>query len=218
MLLVPLLIAMAITETPTDIDQRVESLLSQMTLEEKVSLCHGISNMETAAIPRLGIPSFRFSDGPHGVRDEEGIPTTYFPTGISMAATWNPSLIHDVGAAIGEEADGLGKSAMLGPAINIDRTPLGGRTFEYYSEDPFLTKELAVAYIKGMQSRHVLACAKHFAANSIENERLTVDAQVDERTLREIYLPAFEACVKEAQVGTFMCAYNRLNGPYCAEK
>ncbi len=212
-----LLITMAITENPTSLDQRVENLLGQMTLEEKVSLCHGVNNMATKAIPRLGIPEFRFSDGPNGVRDEEQIPTTYFPTGISMAATWDPKLVQEIGTAIGEEANGLGKSVMLAPAINIDRTPLGGRTFEYYSEDPFLAKQTAIGYIEGIQSQPVLACAKHFAANSVENERLSVDAQVDERTLREIYLPAFEGAVKEAHVGTVMSAYNKLNGHFCSE-
>lgn len=207
--------AMALNQT--SIDAKIEGLIQAMTLEEKVSLCHGGSDFGTKAIPRLGIPEFRFSDGPNGVRDQEQIPTTYFPTGISMAATWDPRLIRHVGEAIGEEADALGKSVMLAPAVNIDRTPLGGRTFEYYSEDPFLAKEIAVGYINGVQSKGVLACVKHYAANSVERERTTVDAQLDERTLREIYLPAFEGAVKEARVGSVMAAYNKVNGEYCAE-
>ncbi|HEY3779857.1 MAG TPA: glycoside hydrolase family 3 C-terminal domain-containing protein [Fimbriimonadaceae bacterium] len=195
----------------------IPSLVAQMTLAEKVSLCHGGTDFSTKAIPRLGIPEYRFTDGPNGVRDQEQIPTTYFPTGISMAATWDPELINRVGVALGQEVKGMGKSVLLGPAVNIDRTPLGGRTFEYESEDPWLNSRICVDYVKGVQSQGVLSCIKHYAVNSIEKERLTVDAQIDERTLREIYLPAFEAAVKEAHVGSVMAAYNKVNGQYCAE-
>jgi beta-glucosidase len=200
-----------------DNSAKVEEILKQLTLEEKVSLVHGASAMATSPVSRLGIPEFRFSDGPNGVRDEEKVPTTYWPTGVAMAATWNTDLIHQVGVALGEECKGLGKSVLLAPAVNIDRTPLGGRTFEYYSEDPFLAKGIAVDYIKGLQSQNVGACVKHYAVNSIEKERTTVDAQVDERTLREIYLPAFEGAVKEANVASVMAAYNKVNGHYAAE-
>lgn len=219
--MISLIIATALfqagTKTLSPIDQKVESLLSQMTVEEKVSLVHGVGSMNTMAIPRLGIPEFRFTDGPNGVRDEERLPTTAFPPSISMAASWNPELVKRVGAAIGQEAKGLGKSVQLGPAVNIDRTPLGGRTFEYFSEDPFLASRMAVGYIQGLQDQGVIACVKHFAANSVEQERGTVDAQVDERTLREIYLPAFEAAIKEGKAGSVMSAYNKLNGLYCSE-
>jgi beta-glucosidase len=188
-----------------------------MTLEEKVSLCHGGSDFGTKAIPRLSIPEYRFTDGPNGVRDQEQAPTTYFPTGISMAATWDPELIQNVGVALGEECKTLGKSVLLGPAVNIDLTPLGGRSFEYESEDPFLNARICVGYINGVQSQNVVSCVKHYAVNSIEKERTTVDAQPDERTLREIYLPAFEAAITEAHAGSIMAAYNKLNGQYCAE-
>ncbi len=199
------------------LDQKVEALLLQLTIEEKVSLCHGGTDFSTKAIPRLGIPEFRFTDGPNGVRDQERIPTTAFPPAISMAASWDPALVGRIGAAIGQEAKGLGKSVQLGPAVNIDRTPLGGRTFEYFSEDPFLAGRLAVGYIQGLQAEGVIACVKHFAANSVEEDRGTVDAQVDERTLREIYLPAFEAAIKEGKAGSVMSAYNKVNGLYSSE-
>jgi beta-glucosidase len=205
-------VALALMQGPS-----ISSLVSQMTLEEKVSLCHGGTDFSTKAIPRLGIPEYRFTDGPNGVRDQEQIPTTYFPTGISMAATWDPELINRVGQALGQETKGMGKSCLLGPAVNIDRTPLGGRTFEYESEDPWLNSRICVGYVEGVQSQGVLSCIKHYAVNSIEKERTTVDAQLDERTLREIYLPAFEAAVKEANVGSVMAAYNKVNGQYCAE-
>lgn len=197
--------------------QDVASLVKQMTIEEKVSLCHGGSDFGTKAIPRLGIPEYRFSDGPNGVRDQEQAPTTAFPTGVAMAASWDPKLIKQVGAAIGAEAKFLGKSVLLGPAVNIDRTPLGGRGFEYESEDPFLNSRICVGYVNGVQSQGVLSCIKHYAVNSIEFERTTVSADIDERTLREIYLPSFEAAVKEAHVGSIMAAYNKVNGVYCAE-
>ena len=212
-----MLIASIALNAQTDLGRKVEDLLHRMTLEQKVSLCHGATGFGTKAIPELGIPEFRFTDGPNGVRDEERWPTSYFPTGISMASTWNPDLIKKVGAAIGQEAKGLGKSVQLGPAVNIDRSPLNGRTFEYYSEDPFLAGKTAVGYIQGLQAQGVVACVKHFAANSEEDHRGTEDAQMDQRTLREIYLPAFEMAIKEGHAGSVMAAYNKLNGEYCSE-
>lgn len=210
-----LLLSLPLPQDP--IDKQVEKLLSQMTLEEKVSLVHGGSDFGTKAIPRLGIPEYRFTDGPNGVRDQEEWPTTGFPTGISMAATWDVDLVHNVGAAIGLEAKNAGKSVQLGPGVNIDRTPLCGRTFEYYSEDPYLAGRMAVSWIKGLQAQGVLACVKHFAANSCEMNRGTVDAQLSERTLQEIYLPAFHAAVTEGNAGSVMAAYNKVNGSYSAE-
>ncbi|HWD37631.1 MAG TPA: glycoside hydrolase family 3 C-terminal domain-containing protein [Fimbriimonas sp.] len=199
------------------IESRVDDLVRRMTLEEKISLCHGATDFATAAIPRLGIPSYKFSDGPNGVRYPWNVPTTSFATGVSMASTWDPTLIRKVGAAIGEETLAKGNSVILGPGVNIVRTPLGGRSFEYYGEDPWLARETAIGFIEGVQSKGVAACVKHFAANSIENQRGTVSAEMDERTLREIYLPAFEGAVREAHVKTVMCAYNRINGSYCSE-
>ena len=198
-------------------ESRILQLLSQMTLEEKVSLVHGGTDFSTKAIPRLGIPEYRFTDGPNGVRDQEAWPTTGFPTGISMASTWDINLVAQLGGAIGREAKVAGKSVQLGPGVNIDRTPVCGRTFEYYSEDPFLAGRIGVAWIKGLQAEGVSACVKHFAANSCEDSRGTVDAQVSERALREIYLPAFYAAVTEGKSGSVMAAYNKVNGQYSAE-
>ncbi len=211
MLFLPLLLTLKAAQ------QDIASLVQQMTLEEKVSLCHGGTDFGTKAIPRLGIPEYRFSDGPNGVRDQEQAPTTAFPTAVAMAASWDPALITQVGAALGSEAKFLGKSVLLGPAVNIDLSPLGGRGFEYESEDPFLNSRICVGYVNGVQSQGVLSCIKHYAVNSIEFERTTVSADIDERTLREIYLPSFEAAVKEAHVGSVMAAYNKVNGVYCAE-
>lgn len=201
----------------SSLEQRVRQIVSHLTLEEKVSLVHGGTDFSTKAIPRLGIPEYRFTDGPNGVRDQEQWPTTGFPTGISMAATWDKDLVYKVGAAIGEEARTAGKSVQLGPGVNIDRTPVCGRTFEYYSEDPYLAARMGVAWIHGLQSRGVSACVKHFAANSCEEARGTVDARVSERPLREIYLPAFYAAVTEGNAGSVMAAYNKVNGSYSAE-
>lgn len=196
---------------------KVDQLVKAMTLEEKVSLCHGYDNMSTAAVPRLGIPSYHFADGPHGVRVPDDIPATAFPTGVSMAATWDPDLISQVGKALGEEALAKGGQVLLGPAVNIVRTPIGGRSFEYMSEDPYLAGRIAVGHIHGLQSTGVQACVKHFAANSIENGRNTVDSRMSERALREIYLPAFEMAVKEGHTGSVMASYNLLNGHHAAE-
>ncbi len=208
------------------IEARIEDLLSQLTLEEKISLVHADSKFTTAAIPRLGIPKRWLSDGPHGVRQEIGPDTwrpagrtddfaTATPCGIALAATWNPELAQAEGAAIGEEALARGKHIMLGPGVNIMRTPLCGRNFEYFGEDPFLASRVAVGYIRGQQSQGVASCVKHLAVNNQELERMTISVEVDERALREIYLPAFKAAVHEAGVWTVMGAYNRFRGQFC---
>jgi len=204
-------------------EERVDQLLEQLTLEEKVSLLSGRDVWHTVAIERLGIPSIVMTDGPHGVRaakDGSGRPyepATSFPTGISMAASWNPALIEKVGRALGEETRALGCHILLGPCVNIVRSPLGGRNFEAYAEDPYLAGRIGVAWVNGLQSVGIGASLKHFACNNQETERMRGSSEVDERTLREIYLPAFEAVVHEAQPWTVMCAYNRLNGTYASE-
>lgn len=193
-------------------NERIEQLLEELTLEEKVTLCAGKGVMETMAVERLGIPQLRMADGPHGVRDGKA---TSFPTGISMGASWNPDLIARFGAALARETIAKERNLILGPCVNIHRTPLGGRNFESFTEDPFLASRLAVAYVKSVQALGVGTSTKHFACNNQEWERHTISARVDERTLREIYLPAFEAAVLEAHTWTVMGAYNRLNGTYC---
>lgn len=205
--------------------QDIESLITQMTLEEKATLCVGASVWTTAAIERLGIPLIFVADGPHGVRrviDENSIaqkslPATCFPTASCSASTWNTELVQRMGEAMGEEALALGVNILLGPGANIKRTPLGGRNFEYYSEDPFLSGKMAISLIKGIQSKTVGTSLKHFVANNQEYQRFSISAEVDERTLREIYLRAFEMAVKAAKPWTVMCAYNKLNGTYCSE-
>ena len=210
------------------VDARVEDLLSRMTLEEKISMIHADSKFTTAAIPRLGIPRRWMSDGPHGVREDVGPDTwqstghtddfsTAMPAGICLAATWNPELGFTEGEAIGQEARARGKDIMLGPGVNILRTPLCGRNFEYLGEDPFLTSRMAVGYIRGAQSQDVSSCVKHFALNNQEFDRGTINVEVDERTLREIYLPAFKAAVQEAGVWSVMGAYNQFRGQHCCE-
>ena len=209
------------------IEARVDDLLSRMTLEEKVSQVHADSPFTTAAIPRLGVPARYFSDGPLGVRenvDRKYRPlglgkdySTTMPAGICLAATWDPDLAYTEGETIGEEARARGKDIMLGPAVNIFRTPLGGRNFEYFGEDPLLAGRMAVGYIHGEQSQDVASCVKHFALNNQEYERGTINVEVDERALREIYLPAFKAAVQEGGVWTVMGAYNQFRGQHCCE-
>ena len=193
-----------------DIEERVESLVRQMTLEEKLTLIGGISDFYTQPIPRLGIPSLRTSDGPMGVHDY-GL-TTAYPADIALAATWNTDLAHRYGVSMGKDARARGVHFILGPGMNIHRAPMCGRNFEYFGEDPFLASRIAVAEIKGIQSQGVIATAKHFAGNNQEYDRNNVSSDIDERTLREIYLPAFEASVREAKVGAVMNSYNLLNG------
>lgn len=210
------------------VDARVEDLLARMTLEEKLSLLHADSKFSTAAVPRLGVPRRWLSDGPHGVREEVGPDdwkpagrtddfATYMPALIALASTWNPELGRLYGEVIGREGRRRGKQVMLGPGMNIMRTPLNGRNFEYFGEDPFLTSRMAVAYIRGAQSEGVASCAKHFVGNDQEWKRSTINVVMDERTLREIYLPPFRAAVQEAGVLTVMSAYNKFRGVYSSE-
>jgi len=206
-----------------DIEKKIDALLKELTLREKVSLLSGKDIWNTVTIERLGIPSIVMTDGPHGVRasnPEVGRkvePTTAFPTGISMGASWNPKLVEKVGQALGEETRGMGCDVLLGPCVNIVRYPLGGRNFETYSEDPYHAGRTAVAYINGVQSRGVGTSLKHYALNNYEIERHRASTRVDERTMREIYLPAFEMAVKEAKPWSVMCSYNRINGVYASE-
>ncbi len=210
------------------LDMRVNDLLARLTLEEKVSLIHGASKFSNAGIARLGIPPLWMSDGPHGVREEIGPDTwnpagrtddfsTAMPVGIGLAATWDPELASLDGMTVGQEALVRGKNIMLGPGVNIMRTPLNGRNFEYLGEDPYLASLMAVGYIQGEQSQGVAACVKHFAGNNQETQRNSINVEMDERTLHEIYLPAFKAAVKDASVWSVMGAYNRFRGTYCCE-
>ncbi len=195
------------------IDERVEDLLKRMTLEEKIDILGG-TGFATKPIERLGIPELRMTDGPLGVRWNK---TTAFPSGIMVASTWNPELAYKVGSAIGREVKARDRHVILGPCVNIARIPQGGRNFESYGEDPFLASRMTVDYIKGVQSEGVAATVKHFACNNQELERMYVDTKVDERTLNEIYLPAFKAAVQESDVLCVMNAYNKINGHYASE-
>ena len=199
----------------TDIEKRVDSILSQMTQEEKITLIGGINDFYTRPLPRLGIPALRMSDGPMGVHDY-GL-TTAYPAGIALAASWDVDLARRVGMAMGKDARARGVHFILAPGMNIYRAPMNGRNFEYFGEDPFLAGRIAVSVIKGIQGRRVIATAKHFAGNNSEFARTTLSSDIDERTLREIYLPAFEASVKEGNVGAVMDAYNLVNGVYMTE-
>ncbi len=205
------------TVAPAAADERVEALLAKLTLEEKTALMAGGSAFATAAVPRLGIASINVSDGPNGVRSNDDQPATVFPTGSALAATWNPAVLQAVGEAIGREALALHVQVMLGPNVNIQRWPLSGRNFEDYSEDPFLTGTLGTAFVRGVQSQGVGTSVKHFVANEQELRRLTSSSNVDERTLREMYLLPFEMIVKSAEPWTVMASYNRLNGTYMSE-
>jgi len=213
------------TMTETTLNKKINALVSQMTLKEKVGMLHGNSSFTSAGVPRLGIPELVMSDGPHGVRTEHGRgwdemknvndSGTYLPVGIALASTWNLVLGYEYGKVLGSEAKYRGKDVLLGPGINIMRSPLNGRNFEYQSEDPFLISRFTVGYIKGVQSQGTSASVKHFAANNEEVDRGTVDVQMSERALREIYLPGFKAAVMEADVNTLMGAYNKFRGQYC---
>ncbi len=199
------------------LEARVEDLLGRMTLDEKVALMAGAAAFTMHGVERLGVPPVRVTDGPTGVRSNEGEAATVFPVGVAMAATWNPDLTREVAAAIAREALALNNYVVLAPTINIVRTPLWGRNFETYSEDPFLAGTLGAAYILGLQGEGVGASLKHYAVNNQEVRRMTVNAQVDERTLREIYLAGFEIAVKSANPWTVMASYNRVNGTYATE-
>ena len=205
----------------------IKELLSALTLEEKAALLQGKTMWTTWEIPRLGIPSIFLSDGPHGLRKQAGpadnlglnesIPATCFPTAAAMANSWDTALGEELGQYLGQEAAANDVNVLLGPGLNIKRSPLCGRNFEYFSEDPYLAGKMAAAYIRGIQSTGVAACPKHFAANSQELRRMSTDSVVDERTLREIYLTGFEIAVKESNPKTIMSSYNRVNGTYANE-
>jgi beta-glucosidase len=199
---------------------RVESLLDALTLDEQVSLLAGDDFWHTVAVPRLGIPAMRVSDGPVGARGTEfggGPPSMCAPCGTLLAATWDPALVEQVGQVLGRELRAKGASVLLAPTVNLHRTPVGGRNFECLSEDPHLSARMAVGYVTGVQSQGVACCIKHFVGNDTELERMTVDSRIDERTLRELYLVPFEAAVTEAGVMAIMTAYNRINGPWSAD-
>ena len=203
----------------------IATVVAKLTRAEKVALCSGQSFWQLKAIERLGIPSLFITDGPHGVRKQRGqginlentVPATCFPTAVTLASSWDRELLYAVGEAIGAEARAEQVSVVLGPGANIKRSPLGGRNFEYFSEDPYASSQLATAFITGVQSQGVGTSLKHFAANNQEFRRMTIDTHVDERALREIYLASFETAVKDAQPWTVMCAYNGLNGELCSQ-
>src|ERR1700676_1485850 len=203
------------TPSKVEVEKRVDSVLSKMTLAEKFEIIGGINDFYTRPLPRLGIPSLRMSDGPLGVHDY-GL-TTAYPAGIALAASWDTDLAERFGAAMGKDARPRGEHFILAPGINIYRAPMNGRNFEYFGEDPFLASRIAVPVIKGIQSQRVIATAKHFAGNNSEFARTTLSSDIDERTLREIYLQAFEASVREAKVGAVMDAYNLVNGVYMTQ-
>ena len=205
----------ALAQKESDVESRADALLSKMTLDEKITLIGGINDFYTQAIPRVGIPSLRMSDGPLGVHDYG--PTTAYPAGIAMAASWDTGLAKRVGEAMGRDARARGVNFILAPGMNIYRAPMNGRNFEYFGEDPFLAGRMAVSMIQGIQSQGVIATAKHYAANNQEYGRMDHSSDMDERTLREIYLPAFEASVKEGKVGAVMDAYNLVNGVYMTQ-
>lgn len=196
----------------SEVERRVDSILNKMTLEEKIEIIGGINDLFTRPNPRLGIPALKMSDGPMGVHDY-GL-TTAYPAGVALAASWDVDLAHRVGESMGKDARARGVHFILGPGMNIYRAPMNGRNFEYFGEDPFLASRMAVSVIQGIQQERVVATAKHFTANNSEFARMTLSSDVDERTLREIYLPAFEAAVKEGKVGAVMDAYNLVNGVY----
>lgn len=219
--------AHAQSKTDKITEDKINSIIKKLTLEEKISLLHANGIFSAGGIKRLGIPHIMTDDGPLGVREDvlEGWGSanlttdsaTFFPNGSALAATWNPDLAYRYGHDMAEEARVRGKNVMLAPAFNICRTPLCGRTYEYYSEDPFLNSRLAVQSVQGIQSQHVAACVKHYAVNNQEIERGRVSVDIDERALREIYLPAFKASITEGKAWTIMSAYNKLRGVYCSE-
>jgi beta-glucosidase len=199
----------------SDVDRRVDAIIAKMTLEEKIDYLGGTEGFYVRALPELGVPRLRMADGPMGVRNFG--PATAMPAGINLAATWDPALAERVGTQIGLDARAKGVNFLLGPGLNIYRAPMNGRNFEYFGEDPFLAGRIAVGYINGVQSQGVSATAKHFMANNSEYDRHNTDAIIDERTMREIYLPVFEAAVKDAHVGAVMNSYNLVNGVHSTQ-
>ncbi len=214
--------------TQFQIEAKVDSILNLLTLKEKIALLHGNSKFSSTGVKRLGISELKSADGPTGVREEverdsweplnlETDSATFFPAGPALAATWNRELAFRFGEALGEEIRARGKDILLGPSVNIIRTPISGRNFEFFTEDPYLNAEIAVRYIQGLQSKDAAACIKHYIANNQEWMRWQIDVQVDERALREIYLPVYKAAVQKADVLAFMGAYNKVRGWYCCE-
>lgn len=205
----------------------IESILRQMTLEDKIALCSGKDFWETKAFEKYGIPSIFMCDGPLGLRKQESrsdmleinrsLPATCFPAEVTTGGSWNPDLLEEIGTAFGEEAKAQGVNLVLGPGANLKRNPLCGRNFEYFSEDPYLAGKLAAGFIRGIEAQGVGSSLKHFAANSQELSRFTSDSILDGRTLRELYLTAFEIAVKEGGPSTVMCAYPKLNGIHCSD-
>jgi len=205
----------------------ITALIEQMTLEEKAGLCSGLNFWHTKPVERLGIPSIMVTDGPHGLRKQDGksdhlgllnsVPATCFPSAAGMACSWDRELIHQVGVALGEECQAENVGVLLGPGVNLKRSPLCGRNFEYFSEDPYLTSEMATQHILGVQSQGVGTSLKHFAVNNQEHRRMSVNAVVDERTMRELYLSCFETPVKTGKPWTVMCSYNQVNGEFASQ-
>ena len=204
-----------------DLDnEEIERLIGAMSLDEKASLTAGASMWYLPPVERLGIPALKMSDGPSGVRGDSllGRRSLSVPCGMAIGSTWNPNLVRDLGDVLAAEARSKGVHVLLGPTVCIVRTPLAGRTFESFSEDPLLTARIAVAYVGGVQAGGVACCIKHFACNDQEHDRMTISAEVEERPLREIHLVAFEEAVREAGVWSVMTAYNKVNGVYCSEQ
>ncbi len=218
-LLVVILLACAVAvaqpPSPAEVNKKVDSILSKMTLEEKIDYIGGYNEFYIRAIPRLGVPEMKMADGPMGVRNYG--PSTAYPAGIAMAASWDTNLVNRIGMMMGKDSRARGVHFLLGPGMNIYRSPMNGRNFEYFGEDPFLASRMAVADIKGIQSQGVIATAKHFMGNNQEWDRHRISSDMDERTMREIYLPAFEASVKEAHVGAIMDSYNFINGVHATQ-
>src|SRR5437868_743114 len=203
------------TQSTTQIEQRVDSILSRMTLQQKIDMLGGVDDFYIRDFPDLNLPRLKMADGPLGVRNYG--PATTMAGGISLAATWDPELAERVGAEIGRDARARGVHFMLGPGVNIYRAPMNGRNFEYFGEDPFLASTIAVGYVKGVQSQGVSATIKHYMGNNSEFDRHNTDSIIDERTEREIYLPVFEAAVKQARVGAVMDSYNLTNGEHLTQ-
>lgn len=214
--------------TDEELSRKVDDIVSKMSAEDKIAFCSGKDFWHTKGFEQYEIPEIMMTDGPHGLRKQDGKtddlgindsePATCFPTAVTAAQTWNRKLLYEEGRAIGEEAKEQQVAVVLGPGVNIKRNPLCGRNFEYYSEDPYVAGELGASFVAGMQKETGIGTSlKHFAGNSQEYRRLQSDSQMDERTLREIYLRAFEKVVKKAQPATVMCAYNKLNGTYCSD-
>ena len=212
---------------PSEFTDEARRLVAQMTLREKAGFCSGSDFWHLKSLERLGLGRIMVSDGPHGLRKQAetsdhlgmgaAVPATCFPAAGTLASAWDPELCREMGGALAKECTAEGVAVILGPGVNIKRNPLCGRNFEYFSEDPMLAGTLAAAFVAGVQAQGVGCSLKHFAANNQETFRMVVDTRVDERTLRELYLPAFEHAVSEAQPWTVMCGYNRLNGTWCPD-